>query len=421
MGGQSQCGDQTSEAVEALGTTTALLPYRRIRLSPPPHHRHSSHDLLSSHPHSAVNVNADTRPTQHLFSPFSSMSNSTQTASSDSVSTQPPASSSPPLPPLASLSSNPKLVRFIEDRTSLLSTSSYYEVLQLYKSQIHRANLRHDPTTASLLALDGATTLLSHQQGNAGGELALSLIDLYTKQHLTPTPSLLSSLLSLFWAFPPDARTSRLTFMKAAVKWSVGAAHKRGHPDLHLSLARFYASLIPQVGRDYATSHLHYLASPSASIEAGGYGVDIPRGYDPPPPPTPSATKEFNTYAEHAALLLEWSSKGFPSERPLFICRCVLQYLAYGDLKGAHAVLDGVMTRLPSGVSAEVSADPLIHFLQFVLKTCEKEAGELFDVLREKYAPALQRDEALQGWLDRIGEVFFHREVKKSWLDNLLG
>ena len=205
------------------------------------------------------------------------------------------------------------------------------------------------------------------------------------------------------------------------MKWSVGASHKRGHPDLHLSLARFYASPLPSVGRDYATSHMHYLLSPTASAEAGGYGEDIPQGYDPPPPHTPPTSGQFDTYAEHASLLLEWAGKGFPSERSLFICRCTLQYLSLGDLKGAHAVLDGVMTRLPATVSAEVSADPLIHFLQFVLKTCEREAGELFDVLRVKYAPALQRDEGLQGWLDRIGEVFFHREVKKSWLDNLFG
>ena len=345
------------------------------------------------------------------------MAESAASASPGAGATSPTSSTSTTLP------SNPKLDRFKEERAALLSSNSHYELLQLYKTHIYRANTRKDPSLASLLALDGARTLLAAQQGNASGELALSLIDSYMKQHLSPSPPLLSSLLSLFWAFPSDARTSRVAFMKAAVKWSVGErTRKRGHPDLHLSFARFYAVPHPSPAgeRDYASSHIHYLLAAGASPAAAAFGADVPLTYSPPAQRGVEGA-EVNTYGEHACLLLEWAGKGFASERALFITRAVLQYLALADLRGAHAVLDGAMTRMRTEESEEVSRDPLIHFVQFVMRTCEREAGELFDVLRERYAPALQRDEGLQAVLDRIGEQFFGREAKKSWLDSLLG
>ena len=338
---------------------------------------------------------------------------------------------SPPTPlPISSslLSSYPKLSHFIQQRDALLSSSSFYELLQLYKSHIHRHHTRKDPHTAAVLALDGASTLLSHGQGNAGGELALSLVDAYTRQQLLPSPPLLSTLLGLFWAFPADARTSRLSFMKAAVRWSVGPTHKHGHPDLHLSFARFYA--LPPVSssggeKEYASSHLHYLLSASASTSlALTHGAHVPPTLTPPPPPPPPhPPTEWDTYAEHASLLLEWASHGLPSELPLFITRAVLQYLALGDLRGGHAVLDGFMGRLGGGKATEVGGQPLLHFVQFVMRLCERGegGGELLDVLRAKYAPELGRDEGLDALLDKVGQVFFGREAKKSWLDNLLG
>ena len=223
-------------------------------------------------------------------------------SSSSSSPPLPPSTTSPPSPSLApSLSSHPKLARFVEERDALLASSSFYELLQLYKAQIHRHSARKDPATASLLALDGASTLLSRQQGNAGGELALILIDTYTRQQLTPSPLILSTLLGLFWAFPVDARTSRLSFIKAAVKWSIGPTRKQGHPDLHLSLARFYAlppaptlTLNPPTSttispdKDYANSHLHYLLAASASTPlALAHGAHVPPTLTPTPSPHP--------------------------------------------------------------------------------------------------------------------------------------
>jgi hypothetical protein len=346
-----------------------------------------------------------------------------------------PVASSSPLD--SALPSNAKMERFRRERDALLASSSFYELLQQYKANIHRANSKKDFVTASLLALDGATTLLRHGQGNAGGELAIALVGTYSQQSLPPSPPIISSLLSLFWAFPASSSTSRVSFIKAAIKWSVGErVRKRGHADLHLSFARWYAAGEEDRGmeeRDWASSHRHYLLAAGASaVNARLYGAHVPATFSPPPPPPASSSSsssssssaaEHNTYSEHASLLLTWLSHGLPSEAPLFITRAVLQYLALADLRGAHAVLDYSMTRLPAPLSSALSAYPLIHFLQFLLRLCERggEAGELYDVLRGKYRPVLGgQEEGLEPYLERIGEVFFGREAKKSLLDSLL-
>ena len=370
---------------------------------------------------------------------MSDSSASSHAADSSAAAVINPISAASPAPagisssnPLSSaLPSNPKMERFRRERDALLASSSYYELLQQYKANVHRASSKKDFATASLLALDGATTLLRHGQGNAGGELAVALVNTYSAQALPPSPPIVSSLLSLFWAFPPSASTARVSFMKAAIKWSVGErVRKRGHADLHLSFARWFAAGEEDRGgeeRDWASSHRHYLLAAGASaINARLYGAHVPASYSPPPPPpaaSSSSAAEFDSYSEHASLLLSWLSHAPPSEAPLFLTRAVIQYLALADLRGAHAILDHSMTRLPAPLSSALPSHPLLHFLQFLLRLCERggEAGELYDVLRGKYRPVLGgQEEGLEPYLERIGEVFFGREAKKSLLDSLL-
>jgi len=239
---------------------------------------------------------------------------------------------------------------------------------------------------------------------------------------MSALPSVLTTLLTLFWSFPPNARTSRIAFMKQAVKWS-GEGGKRGDPNLHLSFARFYASnegAGEGKERDYASSHLHYLFSSQASTSlALTFGAHIPLTYTPPPPPLTTSSPIFPTYSEHASLLLTSASLSPLSELPLHLTRAILHYLALSDLSSANHLLDSAMTQMSSSRCREVEQDPLIHFIQFLLKTCERDAGELFDVLRDKYERVLRRDPEFEGLLDKVGQVYFGREGKKSLLDSL--
>jgi len=102
----------------------------------------------------------------------------------------------------------------------------------------------------------------------------------------------------------------------------------------------------------------------------------------------------------YARMILKWINKEDTSEIDLFIARAVLQYLCLSNLKDANVVFGEFLnlTRVNT---------KLVEFLQFLVKTLERDAYPLFKLLREKYAPSLQRDPTFDQYLSLIGKVFF--------------
>ena len=341
-------------------------------------------------------------------------------------------------PPLVSLPSTPLLDRFRQHRDDLLSSNSLYELLQHYKAAVYRLTTKKDHTSAALLALDGAALLLQRGQGNAGGEMGQLLITCYTKANVTPSsPALtgssltpLTSLLHLFWSYPADSATSRLSLMRAAVQWSVSDEYKYGHPDLHLALARYYTQ--PQPPSQliaFALSNKHYLLARHASHSyATQYGSQVLHRLPIAPKPIPSHTVspgEHDTLAEHVALLTWWIGCCDSGEAGLVMLRATLQYLSMGDVASASSVLNGCSERLSEVGESENEwvQSPLLHFAHFMIRVCEiggTDGGVLLDMLRLKYGRSFARDGVLNSALDRIGQVFCGREASKSFLDTLL-
>jgi len=191
--------------------------------------------------------------------------------------------------------------------------------------------------------------------------------------------------------------------MKAAIKWTVAkGSNPQGHPTLHLHFARHYAGK-----QEYIKASRHYLRCP-----------------------------EENAVTEHGQLVIEWSKKGFRGEVDLFITRVVLQYLCLQDLKSANQIFLIYCTHYKyvplttdekdrksyeSGdVESSVLDTPLIHFLEFLLRTVERDAESLFYMLRQKYQLSIGRDPQFKAYLDKIGEVYFHIPAPKGMLDSLL-
>ena len=82
-------------------------------------------------------------------------------------------------------------------------------------------------------------------------------------------------------------------------------------------------------------------------------------------------------------MLVEWSKLGYASERDLFIARAALQFLSFGNLRDANAVQGAFKARLQQ--DGETPPDsPLMNFVGFLLRACERDAAPLFQVLRQK-------------------------------------
>ncbi|GAB5356296.1 hypothetical protein AAMO2058_000278600 [Amorphochlora amoebiformis] len=282
---------------------------------------------------------------------------------------------------------------------------NYYLAEQLIISQFNRSKSKDLEGSLETL-VEGASDLLKAKQGNEGGSLAKAYIQELVDNKILPDTKKIVRIQSLFAKFTKEHEKPRLEFMKEAIQWTSKLGEcPHGDARLHTDLARYYHGK-----NSYGLAHRHYV-----------------RGRRP---------------TDHARLVLEWAKKGYPSERDLFIARAVLEYLCVENLKNANeffaAVTKTIDAETPkesekktsSGITTDQdrpSVDtgytirtPLLNFLSFLLKTVERDALPLFDMLCAKYRPSLLRDSKFKTYLQRIAQIYFGRQAPKGMLEELM-
>ena len=113
-----------------------------------------------------------------------------------------------------------KLAKIRTDRDRFFAEGKHYEALQLYKTLYSRATVRKAWDDARDIVVDGATALLAQPgQSNAGGELALLLIELFNKAKLPCNEEQATTVLTLAACFQPqEGDEAKINFLKAAIK-----------------------------------------------------------------------------------------------------------------------------------------------------------------------------------------------------------
>mmetsp|Transcript_6806 Transcript_6806/g.21934 ORF Transcript_6806/g.21934 Transcript_6806/m.21934 type:complete len:312 (-) Transcript_6806:39-974(-) len=106
-------------------------------------------------------------------------------------------------------------------------------------------------------------------------------------------------------------------------------------------------------------------------------------------------------YEAHAACIRAWAAGAPASEADLFLARACLQALCFNKLYHANSLFEHTFS------DADRPTTPLANFIQFLILTSEREAPAVFRALRTRYAPVLARDPAFEGYLDRIGTIYF--------------
>jgi len=274
---------------------------------------------------------------------------------------------------MAKVQSNEEKTR--EKLAKHCADGKFYEAQQLYRTLYSRAVAAKRFADAASLVHSGVLQMFSHGQGNSGGDLAMLLLDSYTKSESKVTADKIQTLVGVFNGFPKGSEEVKQSFMKHAIAYSEKfGPSPYGSPQLHYAVAKFYSDKF-----DFANAARHYVRA------------DAP--------------------AEHAAMLLLWCKRGLKSERDLFIARTVFQYLCIENLSGAHTVLNQFLTGHGTPLDS-----PLMHFVQFLLKTCERDAPPLFQMLRAKYAKSLERDPNFDLYLNKIGEVYFEIKAPQSMM-----
>lgn len=236
--------------------------------------------------------------------------------------------------------------------------------------------------------------MLKHKHLTAGTELALLFIETLETGSMEQDDELKQIILDISGAFQAleadevrraEAAKNEGRFLKAAIAWSTLAKcgqFATGDPDFHLLRAK---AMVRRKDLPSASTNFLHAGQP----------------------------KEF------AEFLYQWSCSGYQSEREMFLARAVLQLLALENLKDANALYTEFNAILDKN-KCPLKQTPLAHFTKYLLKTVERDAFPLFQMLCQKYMQVLQRDQSFILYLDRIQESFFGVKPQKRGMSAML-
>ncbi|EEY68586.1 uncharacterized protein PITG_17700 [Phytophthora infestans T30-4] len=270
-----------------------------------------------------------------------------------------------------------------------LEAGDFYGALQMYKTLFMRLLKGDEPSAeqqnkAVVLAQEAALKLIEHDQNTAATEMANLMVSVFSDFHHAVDDAHKQRIRQIDAAFQskPQFSADVAVFLKNTVKWSAEeGARKRGDPELQLLLARAY-----RTAGDFTHALKHFLHAENPQ--------------------------------ELADTLFQWSTQGYPSESDLYLARAVLQLLSLENLRDANKVYEAYVAKCQS-VGRPVDL-PLFNFTRFLLLTLERDALPLFQMLQERYAPALARDSSLKNYLSVIGQKFYGLQPPRSGLSSLL-
>ncbi|KAK6541633.1 hypothetical protein TWF694_007432 [Orbilia ellipsospora] len=278
-----------------------------------------------------------------------------------------------------------------------IEEGQHYEAHQQLRVVSARYIKSNNPQSAIDILFSGAQSLLQASQFASGGDLTLSLLEVYTNHSIPCDPTSKARLYTLLSLIPAEEPT-RKKIINAAVLWSSKCSdYEAGDPELH----HFAGSL-------YAKDHEPYDAEKHLLL----------------------GTKDSCVVLTN--LLYTWYAQDQPSTAALYASRSVLCYLLIGNVREANASLDLFTSRLlednkggqlavqsveTSALDARVfPALPLLNFLRLLcLAVTRGRAGaEGYRSLRAHYQALLQE---VGGWdeaLEQIAEMYFGIQVPRQ-------
>ncbi|GMI78797.1 Guided Entry of Tail-anchored proteins 4 [Hibiscus trionum] len=298
----------------------------------------------------------------------------------------------------------------IDKLEEVINEGNRYGAQQMYKSISARYVSAERYSEALDLLHSGACLQLKHGEVTCGSELAVMFVDVLVKGKIPCDEETLDRILKIYKLFPKIPMPSNLaadddvqqlteaigeakirlhgcsSFLKAAIKWSEEfGAQKNGDPQLHTMLAEYI-----------------YYESPEADMVKVSY--HFARG---------------NNIKKFATTLVNFMSKCYPGEDDIAIARAILMYLSLGNLQDANSLMDELRKQVQSQ-EMDFPASDLIHYINLLLLTLEKETLALFTAMRMKYDDSIDREPAFKELLDDIA-VKFYGVQRRDPLQDMFG
>ncbi|KAL8511427.1 hypothetical protein ACS0TY_018002 [Phlomoides rotata] len=294
----------------------------------------------------------------------------------------------------------------IEKIKKVVEEGNYYGAQQMYKS----FGVRYASADRYLEALDilhsGACTQLENGQVTCGTELAVLFVETLVKGKFPYDNNTLDRIRQIYQKFPRMSVPQHLeladdddmqqlsealgaaktreegcsSFLKAAIKWSIeSGAHRTGSSEIHDMLADYLYSESPEL--DMAKVSYHFV-----------------RGKDP---------------TKFASTLVNFMGKCYPGEGDLAVARAVFMYLALGNLRDANVLVDEIKKQVQYR-DGDFPRSELMQFINYLLKTLQRDALPLFNMLRERYKSSIDREPIFNELLDEVAEKFYGVQRKNN-------
>lgn len=220
-----------------------------------------------------------------------------------------------------------------------------YEALQLYRSRSNRSKLKGDFNSAISTAGKGAA-LLCVEYENAGFELATVMLELLAEADQDVTPENRSLINAVDSAFPAKS-AHRIDFLTGAIKWSMKCGTREiGDPMLHSRLA----AAVWEKGDNKIKAIYHFTA------------------------------------AEMPDQVWTHVSSCVDAERDQLLAYGLCQFLALESIRDASELL----SRYKKAFKGAKSSD-LVQFADYLVQTCKRDAGPLFQTLVTTYGSLLEQ------------------------------
>ena len=274
--------------------------------------------------------------------------------------------------------------------------------VQVLKSQVARKKSRKKYKEAAKMASDGCSILLQHQCSDSATDLGQQMLELYTEADIKESEETLATVLGICKAYPVDDIVAQSTLIKAAIKWSKKTGEFRhGNPLLHNLCAEVYTR-----HHMYDKAQPHFLRGDQPEAFATMLRQWSSQGY---------ASEQVPTQKKRTGCLSPIPSPTLikPLLQDLFLARAILGLLALRNMRDANTLYSEVTKSI-------TELTPMHNFLRFLLLVLERDAAPLFQDLRKRYAPTIERDSSLNMFLDAIAQTYYNIKPMSNPLADMM-
>lgn len=291
-------------------------------------------------------------------------------------------------------------------RRSIEVERNYYEAHQMYRTVVNRYIKQKKYNDALLLLHSGAETLLKHGQSGSGTDLALYFVETLVVSRTLVTGDVREHM-EIFLKLIPPTEPGRKRFIQAAVSWSAKHGdYPTGDPQLH----HFVGSMYWKEKR-FSEAEQHFTLGMESSARLMGrmlYEVAATNASEP------------NVFGRHLSrgVLRLLAQKKIKYARVTFQSFCddynaersgsvigTEQFPAGGGAPSADIPQD------TDGRNAEpvtVYSDPLVNFCQLLLFAVQRDAADVFNTLKQRYAVLIEGDNEILELVEKVGQAFFN-------------